>query len=314
MTELDHMVRVKERLEGRIKLSEAMLVPMGITVEAFQRVALNALLANRDLGECTPESLDMAVIECIGYGLLPDGFQAKILAFNKQAQLIPMIGGRLMLARKATPGLSLRTRVVYSDDHFKHEEGLRPILEHRIKPEGAQNDSDLIAAYAVAEIPGAPAPEFEVHYRSTLDTYRARSSSSGHRRSGWNTAYPEMCKKTVLGQLLKRLPRQVSDPPDTDTDGRTESSPENFVGVDGAPPSRDTPEEPAKTGHRGFRDSSSSGSRGSEVAPPSRDTPEEPAKTGHRGFRDSSSSGSRGSEVAPPSRDTPEEPAFDSPF
>ena len=50
-------------------------------------------------------------------------------------------------------------------------------------------------------------PDFEVMDRATIDRYRGYSRA----RSGpWDTHYVEMAEKTVLKQLLKRLPKSVS--------------------------------------------------------------------------------------------------------
>ena len=54
-------------------------------------------------------------------------------------------------------------------------------------------------------------PDFEVMDRATLDRYRGYSRA----RSGpWDTHYVEMAEKTVLKQLLKRLPKSVTAPPE----------------------------------------------------------------------------------------------------
>ena len=85
----------------------------------------------------------------------------------------------------------------------------------------------MIAAYAVAHIPGASEPEFEVFDRATIDRYR------GYSRGGniWQSHFVEMAKKAVLGQLLKRLPKAVGAPPEPD------ALPESFIagleGLDG---------------------------------------------------------------------------------
>ena len=69
----------------------------------------------------------------------------------------------------------------------------------------------VIATYAIARRPGSIDPDFEVMDRATLDRYRGYSRA----RSGpWDTHYVEMAEKTVLKQLLKRLPKSVQAPPE----------------------------------------------------------------------------------------------------
>ena len=217
------MAAAAEVLRNRVALSEALLERMGVTPEAFERVLLNALLANPRLVECSRASLERAVVVCIEAGLLPDGRQAAIVPYAKEATVLPMIEGRLMLARRATPGLALRVRAVFKADEWEYSEGLVPRLEHEPDLNGSRTAEDLIASYAVGVIPGSQAPEFEVHSRADTDRYRAKSRSGEKAGAPWNTEYVEMAKKTVLGQLLKRLPKRVGDP--------TFTEPEDVAGM-----------------------------------------------------------------------------------
>ena len=122
-----------------------------------------------------------------------------------------MTDGLTMLAHQATKGLSIRTRVVYAQDDWEYEEGLRPVVKHKPNPTADHSDGQVIAAYAVATRPGNMDPDFEVMDRATIDRYRGYSRS----RSGpWETHYVEMAEKTVLKQLLKRLPKSVTAPPE----------------------------------------------------------------------------------------------------
>ena len=124
-----------------------------------------------------------------------------------------MVKGQLKLARRATPGLTLNVKAVYRDDDFDHDEGTQPRLYHKPNPTGARADTDIIAVYARALFPGASAWEFEVLYKSDIDRYRAYSRAKGE-GSPWAKFYGEQAKKTVMKQLLKRLPEAVGAPPD----------------------------------------------------------------------------------------------------
>ena len=122
-----------------------------------------------------------------------------------------MTDGLVMLAHQATKGLSIRTRVVYAQDDWEYEEGLTPIMRHKPNPAADHSDGMVIATYAIARRPGSIDPDFEVMDRATIDRYRGYSRA----RSGpWDTHYVEMAEKTVLKQLLKRLPKSVQAPPE----------------------------------------------------------------------------------------------------
>ena len=208
-TALDVM---RDKITSRVHISAALIKRMGITAEVYEGIVLNALMLVPELERCTPESMDKAVIDSITSGLVPDGKEAAIVPFKNTATLIPMIQGGLKLARRATPGLSIRVRLVYRQDHFEYSEGLRAQLDHRPDPHASQHDKDIIAAYAVATMPGAGEPEFELMFRGELD--RRKAMSRRPNAGPWADHYGEMCKKTVVRQVLKRLPKAIDAPED----------------------------------------------------------------------------------------------------
>ena len=201
--------RARKTIEDRVKLSEAMLDKYGIGREQFERVALNALITNPAIANCDTGSLDKAIMRCAEMGLLPDGNMAAIVPHKNQAVLIPMIHGRIALARRATPGLVIRSQCVYAADEFVHEEGSSPRLIHEPNAKAARDADHIIAVYATALGPKQPQPEWEVLYRDDIDRYKTKSAAG--ERGPWGSDYGEMAEKTVLGLLLKRLPRRPVD-------------------------------------------------------------------------------------------------------
>ena len=206
----DRTERIGARMNKRVMLSAALVKEMGISPEAYTRVALNALVTNPKIADCTVESIDAVLLRCIEIGLLPDGKHAAIVPYKGKAQLIIMIDGKATLARRATRGLALRSRVVYAGEEFRHVEGLDVVLEHipdETAPRGAEH---VRAAYAVADIPGG-AKEWVVLYRTDLEKAAAFSAR------GWKDQFwPEMAEKTALHRVLKRLPTVPDAPPDFD--------------------------------------------------------------------------------------------------
>ena len=196
---------LRQTVEKRIEQSAALCRRAGIEPDAFQRVVFHALRRNRSLVNADPASIDQALSKSLELGLLPDGNQAAIVVYKGQATLLPMIEGRLMLARQAQPGISFHTGVVYEGDEFEYVDGLEVVLRHVPNPEADRKPDKLRAAYAIARLPGANHYiEHEVHFLRDLIRYRDRSSA---RKGPWTTDFAEMCKKTTLGQLLKRLPK-----------------------------------------------------------------------------------------------------------
>ena len=204
-------------VEQRVERSAAIIKAAGYDPEQYAAVVLNAMVVNPSLAECTKQSLEKSIIDCLNAGLLPDGKQAAIIPFAKTATLIPMVDGIVKLAHNAIKGLGLRALVVYKGDHFEYSDGAHVTLNHT---QGAFCDppraidkrpENIIAAYAVAKQPGHMEPDILVMDRAGLDIYRSYSRS----RSGpWETHYAQMCQKTVIKQLLKLMPKVAAALPD----------------------------------------------------------------------------------------------------
>ena len=75
-TKQETALAVKVRVGNRVAMSGALLERMGYTVEQYERVCLNALLVSPGLSDCSPQSMDIAITQCISAGLIPDGKQA----------------------------------------------------------------------------------------------------------------------------------------------------------------------------------------------------------------------------------------------
>ena len=204
------LVKAKATVERRVGESDALLKALGIEPEAFKRITLNALVMNPKLGECTTDSLDLAVMHLAQSGLLPNGEEAAIVPFKKVATVIPMIEGQVKLLRQAVPGASVRARVVYDGDDWEYEEGLYPKLIHRVIPTASRKDDDVIAAYAIVRLPGQLEPDYEVFLRQDIDRARSFSRASS---GPWFDHFPLMCMKSVLKRILKRLPKSANAPP-----------------------------------------------------------------------------------------------------
>ena len=197
--------QIEARVKRRVEVSDAMLKASGIPPEYFQRCILNAFVLNPKLADCNERSIDEAIIRCINAGLLPDGKESAIVPFKGKATFIPMVEGKIKLAFKATPGLALRCKLVYKDDEFDYEEGLYPTLKHIPAMLGSKSSDDIIAVYAVARLPAAASPTFEVMMRGDIDRHMGYSPSG--KNGPWGTHYGPMSEKTVISKILKRLPQ-----------------------------------------------------------------------------------------------------------
>ena len=88
------------------------------------------------IGDCTADSVDKAILNAINAKLMPDGKEAAIIPFGQIATFVPMIDGQVKLAYYATPGLTLRVRLVYADDEWEYSEGMYSVCETHSQSNG----------------------------------------------------------------------------------------------------------------------------------------------------------------------------------
>ena len=193
-TKQEQALSLQGKLAKRIELSAALLERMGISTEAYERVVLNALIRNPDLQRVDSSSMDVAVADCIQAGLIPDGKQAAIIPMAGKAVFWPMMEGRVSLARRGTPGLSVVTEVVYEDDEFRVIGGSKRELIHEPKLNADKRDEKVVAVYAMVQVPGGQW-EWEVFDRSDIARYRACSRSD----NVWKSNFVEMAKARPIG-------------------------------------------------------------------------------------------------------------------
>ena len=201
---------VRERIEYVVNLNSALLERSGYSPEAYSRVVLNAMVATPQIAECDAGSLQQALLAAMNAGLVPDGKEAALVPFKGKATLILMIEGRLKLAQQATKGLVVRAMAVYEGDEWDYAEGLHARLDHVPNPSASNAPEHLSYVYAIAHLPGALDPQYDVMSRATVDRYRAFSASPT--RGPWATHFEEMAKNSVLKRLLKRLPKSGRAP------------------------------------------------------------------------------------------------------
>ena len=111
------------------------LKALGINAAAFERVAMNALLSNPEIANCTPASVYTACCKAAQTGLLPDGKQAAIVPRKERANFEPMVGGLTMLVREANPGISVNACAAFGGEEFEESRGTDQYIKHKPQPQ-----------------------------------------------------------------------------------------------------------------------------------------------------------------------------------
>lgn len=203
--------RVKDALDNEtVARAIQASLPKTMTWDRFKGVVSLAVAKQPKLAEDLG-SLLIACRQCAVDGLSPDGREAALVPYKGKVQYQPMVWGLVKLARQTGELSTISARVVYERDHFEYELGDEERIVHRPYLEG-DDPGAPIAAYAIATMKDG-GKEREVMSRAQIGGIMRRSKSAALDRDGnategpWASDPDEMAKKTVLRNLLKRLPR-----------------------------------------------------------------------------------------------------------
>lgn len=199
-------------------------LPPGVSLDRFTATAITAVGQNPDLIDCDRNSLYNAIASCAKDGLLPDGKQAAIVAFNtkvkwrdaggqwqedyiKKAQHMPMVEGIIHVFGKH--GVKAYAISVYANDEFEiwnDENGQH--LRHR--PVGlGKTRGERVGAVAVAKdkdgqvwVEAMDMTDLEVPKRATK-----QKDNQGNLIGPWRDVPDRMEQKSALHRLAKRVPK-----------------------------------------------------------------------------------------------------------
>lgn len=187
-------------------------LPAHISVDRFNGVVLTALGQNPELLMADRRSFFNAVMRAANDGLIPDGREGALVIFNakdkrtnkweKHVQWMPMVAGILKKAMQAGEVLSITSHTVYQEDHFIWRQGDDESIEHSRAPLG-QKRGDLIGVYAIAKLKNGTILR-EVLDLDEIEKIKGASKTGSY--GPWKDWFEEMCKKSAIRRLAKRLP------------------------------------------------------------------------------------------------------------
>ncbi|MFA5217158.1 recombinase RecT [Sulfuricurvum sp.] len=219
-------------------LGEAM--PSHMNPERLVRIALTTLRLNPKLYKCTPQSFMGALFQSAQLGLEPNiEGQAYIIPFNNsrkdpatgrwnkvlEAQFQIGYKGYIDLFYRHSSAVSLDAQEVRENDQFDFKHGTNAFLRHKRL---LKNRGDVIAYFAIAVLKH----EAEIFHVMSVDecmdhgkkhskcwvtkewdegkkSYVEVKAPYFLKDTPWATDPGSMCKKTVLIQLMKLLPKSI---------------------------------------------------------------------------------------------------------
>jgi recombination protein RecT len=218
---------VAQELGQKMSQFEAALAGSGISPKKFARVILTAINLNPDLLNCDRRSLMNAALKAASDGLVPDGHDGALVAFDGKVTWMPMIGGVRKKVRRTGEVTSWDVTAVFAKDMFDFELGDNPFIKHKpwmpreLQRGAEESDADynkrlrahiesgpLTHVYSVATIKGGDKSR-DVMSRVEVELVRdmyARKNRKGEFSPAWRKSFAEMAKKTVARRHAKQLP------------------------------------------------------------------------------------------------------------
>jgi recombination protein RecT len=203
----------------------AKALPENVKPERFARIAITALLqSGEQLAKCEPNSVYRALLRAAQDGLMPDGKEAALVAYNTKvkgengqpdrwetrAQYLAMVGGlRKVLGEH---GWMLTSAVIKESDEFEYELGETPrIIVHR-PPRPGMPRGEVVGAYAQAKHADG---RVLVEIMDLAEINKVRAASRSADRGPWKDWFERMAEKTPAKRLALKVPLGELDPRST---------------------------------------------------------------------------------------------------
>jgi recombination protein RecT len=232
--EIVHMDR-KQALAARMELlqnkasSLVAVLPghMRSNQKRFMQLAIE-VMRNRDLIQCQPQSVLVAIYECARYGLYPGIGEAYIIPRSIQGEKIAMFQmgykGLLSLIRRSGAITTVEAQCVYANDQFEFELGLAPVLRHvPAALLGKTDQGDFIGVWSMFRMRDSDQPQ--MHFTSAAEIARRRDlgQNKGDKMSAWSLNLDGMRRKTGLRDALQFLPMTTDLAQAVETEGQIEA-------------------------------------------------------------------------------------------
>ena len=196
------LVQVVQRMQPEL----ARALPKHMDADRMARLALTVLRQTPGLSRCSPESFAGALLTAAALGLEPGvNGEAYLVPFGDECTLIVGFQGYCKLFWQHPLAKHIDAQAVFENDDFDYAYGLEPYLKHR----PAHGDRGRVTHYYAVASLTTGASVFEVMTPAEVQAVRA---SALKRRRGPQVDDPQhwMARKTLIRQLVKRLPRSTS--------------------------------------------------------------------------------------------------------
>lgn len=178
--------------------------------DRFARAALTACKLGYKLMDCQPNTVVASCMKAAQLDLEvgPELGQAYLIAYGNECKMEIGYQGLLELAQRSGVVQTVVVQEVYANDEFAQSLGSDPELTH-IPVAWDQEPGEVIGYYACVKTVNGGTYFTAWSKQRCMAHGQKYSRSFSKNSSPWKTNPDAMCKKTVLKQTLKLIPKSV---------------------------------------------------------------------------------------------------------
>lgn len=186
-----------------------MMFPTKQEQDRFLAVVFGLLANESDILErCTVLSIINSIKEAATMGLIPGTTDGSLIRRGDKCTFMPEYGGYLKRIRNSGRVQDVDTQVVYENDVFNYTLGTEPTILHQ-PILGERGNITHAYAWALMNSGKYLIDVMDVAELNAIrDRYGAKDQQ-GNIVGPWVTNYGEMCRKTTIRRLSKRLPQEA---------------------------------------------------------------------------------------------------------
>lgn len=191
----------------RMKPQMALALPKHMSADRMARLALTAFSTNRDLQQCSTDSILGSLMTATQLGLEPGiNGQGYLIAYKGTCTFVPGWKGLVDLVSRAGRA-TVWTGAVYDGDKFDYQLGDEPFCRHKPGDGGEK----FTHVYAIGRVKDAQMPVIEVWTRGKVEKHLKQYNKVGGRHYALaNESNFEMyARKVALLQVLKYMPSSI---------------------------------------------------------------------------------------------------------
>lgn len=192
----------------KLKPQLALAMPKHLNADRMARLALTAFSGNRDLQQCTPQSIAGSLMTAGQLGLEPGvNGQGYLIPYKGTCTFVPGWKGLVDLVSRAGRA-TVWTGAVMPGDNFDYQLGDEPFCRH--KP-GDEVGGQWTHVYAIGRVRDAQMAVIEVWTRAKVANHLATYNKVGarHYANQGENNFEKYGRKVALLQVLKYMPQSV---------------------------------------------------------------------------------------------------------